>query len=314
MANRNDPFYLRLQERFIPANQICVENLSRKSSGIYCIHNTINDRFYIGSAATLVGRKDVHLSNLKHNKHHSQFLQNDYNKHSKDDFDFYVIETVEDKHMLLTREQEYLDSIIDKSNCYNCCYTASSWLGNKHTEETKAKIRAKRLGTHHSEETKQKIKDRSAKARGKYKHTEESRAKLSKAHMGKHLSEETKQKMSKTRTGVPLSATHPIRGGHKEETKKKISQAMLGDKNHFFGKHHSAETRQLIKEQRTGIENYFGPVCSVIATNIATGEIRTYPSMAQAGRELDIRGSHVSRVCSGELTQTGGWKFKKEIV
>lgn len=312
MVNRNDPFFNRLQEKFNRENLICVENISRKSSGIYCIHNEINDRFYIGSATTLVGRKDVHLSKLKHNKHHSQFLQNDYNKHLKDDFNFYVLERVEDKNTLLIKEQEYLDSIIDKSNCYNCCYTASSWLGNKHTEETKAKLRAKRLGTHHSEETKQKIKENSPRTR--QPHTEESKSKLSKAHIGKHHTEETKKKMSKTRTGVPLSPSHPIRDGHKEETKQKISQAMIGELNHFFGKHHSAETRQLIKEQRTGIENYFGPICSVVATNIATGEIRTFPSMAQAGRELGIGSGHISSVCAGKLAQIGGWKFKKEIV
>lgn len=314
MANRNDPFFQRLQEKFSPVNLICVENISRKSSGIYCIHNRINNRLYIGSATTLVGRKDVHLSLLKQNKHHSQFLQNDYNKHSKDDFNFYVLERVEDKHTLLTREQEYLDSIIDKSNCYNCNYCASSWLGNKHTEETKAKLRARHLGKHHSKETIQKIKENSPKARGRHKLSKETKSKISKARLGKHLTEETKQKMSKTRAGVPLSATHPIRAGHKEETKKKISQAMIGDKNHFFGKHHSDETRQLIKEQRTGIENYFGPICSVIATNITTGEIRMFPSMAQAGRELGVGSGHVSSVCAGKLAQIGGWKFTKELV
>lgn len=140
------------------------------------------------------------------------------------------------------------------------------------------------------------------------------KAMLSKAHTGKHHSEETKQKMSKSRIGVPLSANHPIRNGQKEETKQKIRNAMLGDKNHFYGKHHSDETKRIIREQRLGIKNYFGPKCAVVATNIKTEEIRTFPSMALAARELGVRASHISRACSGELTQTGGWYFKKELV
>jgi len=262
----------------------------------------------------LRGRKDIHLSSLKRNKHHSRFLQAEYNKLGKDNFEFYVLEYINDKTELLNIEQRYLDEVLDRTACYNCNYCTSSWLGNKHTEETKAKLRAKRLGSHHSKETIQKIKENSPKARGQHNHTEESKIKMSSSHTGGHHTEETRQKMSKTRTGVPLSATHPIRNGHKEETKKKISQAMIGELNHFFGKHHSDETRQLIKEQRTGIENYFGPVCPVTATNITTGEIRTFPSMAQAGRDLGVGGGRISSVCAGKLAQTGGWQFKKEIV
>ena len=85
-------------------------------------------------------------------------------------------------------------------------------------------------------------------------------------------------------------------------------------KNPFFGKKHSDETRQMIREQRIGIENYFGPVCTVSAANIITGEIRIFPSMAQAGRVLGVGSGHISSVCAGKLKQIGGWQFKKELV
>jgi hypothetical protein len=51
-----------------------------------------------------------------------------------------------------------------------------------------------------------------------------------------------------------------------------------------------------------------------VATNIKTGEIKTFPSMAQAGRELGVGSGHVSSVCSGKLMQIGGWKFVKETI
>ena len=46
-------------------------------------------------------------------------------------------------------------------------------------------------------------------------------------------SDETKQKISKAHKGKSLS----------EETKKRISEANIGDKNSFYGKHHSDETK-----------------------------------------------------------------------
>ena len=33
-----------------------------------------------------------------------------------------------------------------------------------------------------------------------------------------------------------------------EETKKRMSDSRLGEKNHFFGKHHADETKKLIRE------------------------------------------------------------------
>ena len=37
-----------------------------------------------------------------------------------------------------------------------------------------------------------------------------------------------------------------------EESKMKIRNSTLGEKNHFYGKHHSEETKQLISEKRKG--------------------------------------------------------------
>jgi len=35
---------------------------------------------------------------------------------------------------------------------------------------------------------------------------------------------------------------------HSEETKRKISEAEMGEKNHFYGKHHSEETKRKMSE------------------------------------------------------------------
>lgn len=62
---------------------------------------------------------------------------------------------------------------------------------------------------------------------------------------GKHLSEEHKQKIGKAHKGKK-------RGPHSEETRRKISEAMRGDKNPMKGKHPSEETRKKLSEAGKG--------------------------------------------------------------
>jgi len=109
------------------------------------------------------------------------------------------------------------------------------------SEETREKIRIASTGRHHSEET---------------------RKKISESHKGKLVSEETRKKLSlalhgennpnfgKTGEDTPMFGKH-----HSEETKQKIREALLGARNHNFGKHHSEETKQKIREAKSGENN-----------------------------------------------------------
>jgi group I intron endonuclease len=79
------------------------------NSGIYGIYSKSKpERFYIGSSVNLKIRKTHHF--LKYNKHHSQKLQNHYNKYGKDDLVFEVLEYVE-KVNLDAVEQFYIDEL-----------------------------------------------------------------------------------------------------------------------------------------------------------------------------------------------------------
>lgn len=113
--------------------------MNSRAAGIYSITSKINGNRYIGSAIRISDRWSAHLSNLKTDKHHSQHLQNHYNKYGKDDLVFTVLETIDRgdlplkdfKDLLLEREQTYLDNW---SCCeFNCMPTAGSPLGLKHT-------------------------------------------------------------------------------------------------------------------------------------------------------------------------------------
>ena len=92
---------------------------------------------------------------------------------------------------------------------------------------------------------KNRFKDSSGTFLGK-KHSDSTRKRMSEA-ASKPKSLKWKESASKNRTGRAA----PNKGvSHTEETKKKISQAMLGEKNPFFGKTHTAEQRERKRQEK----------------------------------------------------------------
>lgn len=80
--------------------------------GVYCFKNKINNKIYIGSTKNLRKRFVQHISDLRLNKHHSIHFQNAWNKYKEENFEYNVIELVEDISILLVREQYYLDTLL----------------------------------------------------------------------------------------------------------------------------------------------------------------------------------------------------------
>lgn len=64
-------------------------------SGIYAFVNKINGMFYIGSATIFRKRWDLHLNELRKNKHKNPYLQNVYNKYGEINFQFIILEYCE---------------------------------------------------------------------------------------------------------------------------------------------------------------------------------------------------------------------------
>lgn len=77
-------------------------------SGIYCISNNINGHIYIGSTKDFYQREKQHFSMLRHNNHHSKYLQNSYNKYGHDNFTFKIIDRISNKRLLLGIEFRYI--------------------------------------------------------------------------------------------------------------------------------------------------------------------------------------------------------------
>ncbi len=136
----------------------------RKKNVIYKILNTVNNKFYIGSAAHYDKRIGSHVANLRRNKHKNIYLQRAWNKHYEKMFTFEIIEEVDSKYNLTDREQYYLDlyTPYKKEIGYNICDKASrNRFGMKMPESAKIKIgnywRGKKWSTERVEKTRKKV-------------------------------------------------------------------------------------------------------------------------------------------------------------
>lgn len=111
-------------------------------SGIYQIRNLLSSKIYVGSAVNFKKRLWYHEYDLRHNLHHSKYLQNSWNKHKDSNFEFSILEICSEG-ILLEREQYWLDFLkpYDSNLGYNIRAFAGSGKGGKHTEEAKLKMK-----------------------------------------------------------------------------------------------------------------------------------------------------------------------------
>ena len=88
------------------------EHYKNLPAGVYKITNTISGKIYVGESTAYPSRFNQHKSRLKNGVHPNPKLQNDYNKHLLDIFDFQVIEEHPpdaDKSLLLERERYFIN-------------------------------------------------------------------------------------------------------------------------------------------------------------------------------------------------------------
>jgi len=107
-----------------------------KISGIYKIQSQIKpERIYIGSAIDINHRWKMHINDLRKNKHGSIKLQRHFSKYGEVDLQFSILLGC-DKEDLIKTEQYFIDSY---NPFFNICKTAGSWLGHRHSAESRKK-------------------------------------------------------------------------------------------------------------------------------------------------------------------------------
>ena len=114
----------------------------KQRSGIYKITNKQNGKIYIGSAYNLPNRISTHKSRLKKNKHRNKHLQSAFNLYGEEAFEFEVLEFVQNRELILEREQFYLDFYVayDREVGYNIAKVAGNTAGVIPSLETRRKM------------------------------------------------------------------------------------------------------------------------------------------------------------------------------
>jgi group I intron endonuclease len=111
-------------------------------SGIYAIINKINNKIYVGSTINFKKRWIKHKTELRNKKHHSKHLENAWHAHGEENFQFKVLEEVENIQDLINKEQYYLDfyKSYREENGYNICEFAETVRGVRRSEEEKINL------------------------------------------------------------------------------------------------------------------------------------------------------------------------------
>ena len=215
-----------------------------KVPGVYIIRNTINGKCYVGSTVNLRSRKFDHFTSLQKGYHKNPRLQNAFDKYDADAFDFSVAEFVDDKSMLIEREQHYIDTLHPE---YNISPTAGNTLGMIPDEETRQKmslthrLRWENVDPEIRQGYRERAQARNILRRGK-KLTPEHRAKVSEAGKGRIKSPEERAKLSAALKGR-------IRP---PEWSAKISAANKGKPSPNKGKAMSEEQKAKLSASHTG--------------------------------------------------------------
>lgn len=214
---------------------------------IYKIRNVANGKFYVGSAQNTHVRFRQHRRLLRKGVHHCKHLQAAWNKYGEDVFKFEVVEYVGSSEKLEEAEDRWLQEHVGKIHCYNSGWSAKApWrgapkelhprYGSTLTEQNKQLLRKAtleqwqtsdpRTGRKHSEETKAKIKAKVQEA-------------LAEGRGGRFIpSEETRAKMSSALKGNKNAKGH-VRS---EEHRRKLAEAQMGNQ-HWAGRTHSEESK-----------------------------------------------------------------------
>lgn len=211
-----------------------IENMNEQA-GIYCIRNIVNGIIYIGSSKDVFNRKIHHFSDLRCKRHNNARLQNSFNKYGESNFEFYVIELVEESK-LIPREQYWIDyynsAIRNKGfNIQSIAGRTTPWMNIKHhSEESIEKIRKSNLGQKRTPETIEKI--RQSHIGYKMPQSQKDRIGL-KSKGNKHrlgLPSPMKGKKLKKESILKRTETRKKNGGYivSEETRKKKSLSMMG--------------------------------------------------------------------------------------
>lgn len=181
-----------------------------RTIGIYRITNLVTGKSYIGQTRVDFGdRRDSHFSLLNTGKHYNKNMQADWDIYGAENFEFAVIEFVDNPNLLNDLEIQYVDIYTAKGLCYNQ-NPGGTGKGKHLTEEAKRKIGDKNkvnmTGRKPSEETRCKMSDSQKKRVFTDEEKQQIAERMRTVNIGKRRSDETKELLRKINQENPPSA------------------------------------------------------------------------------------------------------------
>ena len=248
-----------------------------KITGVYIILNKITNKFYVGHSVDIYKRFNSHRYLLKNNRHHSIYLQRAWNKYGEDNFEFIIIKQGISEEESIILEQFYIDEY--KNYIYNVSNKATSggdltsYHPNRDLIVEKMTNSINEYYSSLSKEEKVLKYGQKGDKNGMY---------------GKHHSNESKLKISENNKGKePYNKNKKYEEYMSEEKAKQIKENLssnaklrTGNKNPFYGKHHSNETKEKIRKVHLGKK----PVnCKRVKIDGVE-----YDSVTEAARQLGV--------------------------
>lgn len=279
--------------------------------GIYKLTNTVNGKFYIGSAKDIDFRVERHFSNLRHESHCNAHLQRAWNQYGNVFISSVLEET--DEQNLLIREQYYLDLfkpyLIDIG--YNIGRSASggdNLTSHPHRERIIAKMKAslqKRLIERTEEEKRLKSESMLGERNPNY---------------GNKWSEEVKKRASENKKGIPFK-------GDKNTLSKKLKEWWANSENHakmsdmrkgvgngFYGKNHSEKSIEKMRHSQKSIVEIKRSNNQPLAPNsiaVTINDIK-YMSATEAARAIGVNHTTIMNRVRSQNPKFGNYKFAEE--
>lgn len=193
--------------------------------GIYRIKNLKNKKCYYGSSKNIEKRWRTHLNNLKNGKHHNIHLQRSWDKYGEDNFVFELVEECNET-ILLELEQKYLD-LNPEFNIGIKSSGGDNLTKNPNKEDIVRKM------------------TQSVRKRYELMSEDERKEKHSQP-MDKNPNWKGGTSFKYCECGVKISPTNNSCINCRDKS---------GDKNPFFGKQHTEETKRKLSEFRKGTYN-----------------------------------------------------------
>lgn len=250
-----------------------------KIIGVYKISNTLcpEGKYYVGYSCDINHRWCIHRSTLKTNKHCNILMQRAYNKYGTDCFSYEILHECETEEEAKNIELSYLEDLTIRDKLYNLHYNSSG--GDIITHHPDREQIIERMKNTQKEKISKMTKEERQK---KWGQPGEKNGMYGRTH-----TDEVKQLFSQTHKGNTYTLGLKMSAERRERMSKARKGKYTGEKNPFYGKHHSEETLKRIQEtKQKNIEKYGVTLPKHTRQILIDGD--TYISATEAGRQLNV--------------------------